>query len=241
MNHAKLVVGILLITSQLLGQRLSAQRLDIRLVNGTVSYTEMGQRHSIALGKKAADLWVAPDESIVAFIGIDKFDPPSSIVRSTLYVAKRADQFKPILIDVNSALETMRRGYGVIRQPSVSPDMKTLYFALPEYATSWTLMSVALTVSVSHIQQVQDLLRDYCVAWGGVHTGEMLMILRHNPPLTGLEGVTYPCYLRTKSGRLEEVAAESACFASFPEWATKWLREHGGGSCPYGPATDTMR
>jgi hypothetical protein len=211
------------------------------LVNGTVTYTEMGRRHAIALGKNAADLWVAPDESIVAFIGIDRFDPPSDIVRSTLYIAQRADQFKPILIDVNSALEARRRGYGVIRQPSVSPDMKRLYFALPEYATSWTLMSLPLPVSVPGIQQVQDRLRDYCLVWGGVHTGELLMVLRHNPDLKSLEGVKYPCYLRTKSGRLEEVASESVCFASFPEWATRWLRNHGGGSCPYGPATDTMR
>jgi len=60
-------LGFLLCTLVVLESRGEAVRPT--LSNGVVTYVaEDGHRHQIQVGKKCADLWVAPDESILAFI-----------------------------------------------------------------------------------------------------------------------------------------------------------------------------
>jgi hypothetical protein len=52
---------------------LPAANNHFTISNGAVIHIdEAGRRHRIVVGKECADLWVAPDESAIAFIAIDK-------------------------------------------------------------------------------------------------------------------------------------------------------------------------
>jgi hypothetical protein len=46
--------------------------IQATLDNGVIHYTAAdGQRKAINVGTKCADLWVAPDESVIAFVAIE--------------------------------------------------------------------------------------------------------------------------------------------------------------------------
>jgi hypothetical protein len=200
------------------------------LSNGVVSYVaEAGQRRQIQVGKKCADLWVAPDESVIAFIAIDKAQPATAneiepfIEESSIYIARKSDHFKPVHLVVRVAID--RRTWKVVRQPSVSPDLKTVYFSVPFTMTSWKLLSTSLP---AHSYTTIGNADSYCVIWGGEHSGELLMeIRREADPTDPKPGVSYPCYLRTKSGALTKVADEGQCWG-FGDFAVQWSRDHGG-------------
>jgi hypothetical protein len=76
------------------------------LSNGIVTYEENGRRKEIQVGKKCADLWVSPDESVVAFIAIHKSKPATPqeiepfIQESSIYIARKSDHFKPVHLAV---------------------------------------------------------------------------------------------------------------------------------------------
>jgi hypothetical protein len=201
----------------------------ITLANGIISYVdEDGQRKRIAVGKKCADLWSAPDGSVIAFIAINKAEADTVepfIEESTIYIARERDKFKPTPVIVRPTIGD--HTWEVGRQPSISRDFKTLFFSVPGTTTSWKLMSTSLPPSAyTFIGDVDS----YCVVWGGAHDGDLLLQSRRDTQASRpRQGVTYPCYLRTKAGDLTAVANEGECW-NFGEFATRWGREHGG-SC----------
>jgi hypothetical protein len=100
------------LTGLILGSLVSlAQSAPIQatLDNGVIRYTAAdGQRKSINVGKKCADLWVAPDESVIAFIAIEKDlgpDPAAPevapyITESSIYIARKSGGFAPVRVNV---------------------------------------------------------------------------------------------------------------------------------------------
>src|SRR5215831_9286650 len=115
------------------------------LSNGVVTYTdERGRRETIRLGKRCVDLWVAPDESVMAFIAVEKERPwqaqeiESFIEESSIYIARKSDHFKPVRMNVNLLIDG--RIWSVAREPKVSPDGRQVYFLVPNTTAAWTLM-----------------------------------------------------------------------------------------------------
>lgn len=81
------------------------------LSNGVISYVaEDGQQKTIRVGKKCSDLWISPDENIIAFIAIEKEEPPWDgeigpfITQSNIYVGWKKDHFKPVRINLKPIL-----------------------------------------------------------------------------------------------------------------------------------------
>src|SRR5258708_4431597 len=77
-----------------------SQAIHPTLVDGVITYAgEDGMPRQIEIGKRCADLWVAPDKSAFAFIAIDRFggweDSGETVAASTLYIARRADHYAP--------------------------------------------------------------------------------------------------------------------------------------------------
>jgi hypothetical protein len=205
----------------------------ITLSNGAISFVgEDGRRRELPVGYKCADLWVSPDESVFAFIAIEKALPPTAqeiepfIEESSIYIARRSDQFRPVRLNIGS-VQISGKSWKVVRQPSVSPDLKTVYFLVPYTMTAWKLLGASLAGNLRHT--VGDAMT-YCVVWGGKDSGDLLMMTRHDPtPTQPAPGVTYPCYLREISGRqsliVDGVAQECWDFDAF---SARWSREHGG-------------
>jgi hypothetical protein len=205
------------------------QGLSPRLSNGVVTYVgEDGTRKEIKVGRKCADLWVSPDENAVAFIAIDRSKPPVGgeiepfIEESTVYVARKADAFRPIPFALNIELDG--RVWHIAREPKLSPDLLTLYFFVPNSMAGWTLVSRPVRAD---IYRVVARGADYCVMWGGDHSGDLALLTRVDPrPGDPNGGVRYPCSWRRSSG--EEVELASDCFAAFDDVVAKWSAEHGG-------------
>src|SRR5207247_3963957 len=161
----------------LLATRGQGQNSKPTLVNGVASYVENGQRKEINVGKKCADLWVSPDGAVVAFIGIDKAERGDFIVESSVYIAKKVDRFKPQAIPVKP-FTLHGRSWSVVRSPSLSPDLKTLYFLVPEFAAGATLMQMNLPRGTP--QSIRDA-AGYAVIWNGKDSGDLLLQVRdHN-------------------------------------------------------------
>jgi hypothetical protein len=205
----------------------------ITLSNGTVSFVdEDGRRRALRVGHKCADLWVAPDESVFAFIAIEKALPPTAqeiepfIEESSIYIARRSDHFRPVRLDLGS-VQINGKSWKVVRQPSVSPDLKRVYFLVPYTMTDWKLVSASPAANLRSI--IGDAMT-YCVVWGGKDSGDLLMMTRRDPtPSQPAPGVTYPCYLSARSGGrsmiVDGVTQECWDFGAF---SARWSREHGG-------------
>lgn len=203
-----------------------AQTLGPTLSNGVITYVaESGQRKEIRVGKECSDLWISPDESLIAFVVIQKGRRPKAsfehddpfIEESSIYLARRSDHYNPVRLDLKPILIDGRQ-WKVVRQPSVSPDLDTVYFSVPYTMTTWKLMSASIrTGKVSTICDADD----YCVVWGGEHSGELLMRARREEE----EGAIYPFILRNRSGVLVRFENEHGWFGEF---AARWSRDHGG-------------
>ena len=200
------------------------------LSNGIVTYEENGRRKEIQVGKKCADLWVSPDESVIAFIGIEKAQPATAheiepfIEESSIYIARKSEHFKPVHLAVKVEIDA--RTWKVVREPKVSPDLATVYFFVPNTMTTSKLMST--TLSTSLYEMIADA-TDYCVMWGGDSSGGLVLLSRHDPEPTISDpapGVGYPCFVRGQSGERTKLADE--CFSDFDKLAARWSREHGG-------------
>jgi hypothetical protein len=218
-------VGLCFVATQVWGEAVRPS-----LSKGVVTYEEDGQRKEIRVGKKCADLWVSPDESVIAFIGIEKAQPATAdeiepfIEESSIYIARQADHFKPVHIAVR--VEISGRTWKVVREPKLSPDRSTVYFFVPNTMTTWKLMRT--TVAAGPYAMIADA-TDYCVMWGGDHSGSLVLLSRRDPEPTAnnpAPGVSYPCYVRSESGKQTKLADE--CFRDFDELARRWSREHGG-------------
>jgi len=203
------------------------------LSRGVISYVaEDGKRQQIDVRRPCADLWVSPDGRVITFIAIEKSEPPTPaepepfIKESSVYIARASDHFKPVAVGLKPVLIDGNL-WTVFRNPSLSPDLQTVYFLVPYTATTWKLMRRALSGGIE--KPVEDAMA-YCVIWGGEHSGDLLTSNRQDSisgrPATG---VTYPCYLSGRSGEHTMVAdgVLQDCWA-FDDFSTRWSREHGG-------------
>ena len=222
-------IGLLLVTVQGRGDSVRPT-----LENGVVTYTASdGRRQEMQVGKKCTDLWVSPDESVLSFIAIEKAKPAAAhevepfIEQSSIYVARKSDHFRPVHLVIKTSIGG--RAWRVVRAPKVSPDLGTVYFFVPNTMTTWRLISTSLPRGP--YEMIGDG-TDYCVIWGGDHSGDLIILTRHDPnptPSDPAPGVTYPCYLRDQSSGARTKLADE-CFESFDKLAIGWGREHGG-SC----------
>jgi len=203
-----------------------AQSTSFRLVRGVVTYSSSdGKEHEIAIGKRCADLWTNRDGSVAAFIAVEKERPPwgpageSFIEESSVFIARKSDDFRPIHIAVDIELDGRR--WRTAREPKVSPDYSTLYFFVPDFMTSWALIGKPLAGGEPRLIGRGT---DYCVVWGGRNSGD-LGILTSFEPQEPWRGVSHPCYMRASSGTMTKIADECA---DFERLTGQWSRERGG-------------
>ena len=197
--------------------------ISAKVTNGKITYLgEDGHSREIDVGRPCADLWVSPDERVLAFIAIDQAKPPTAgeiapfIEESRIYVAIKSDHFKPVLIG-SSPVSVDGRPWKVFRLPSVSPDLKTVYFMIPATMTSWKLMSTPLRGGQS--KAVSDA-GAYCVIWGGHHSGELLMLTRVETS-GAAPFVTYRIELFDRTASRTLIAPDRDA-ARFGEIASRW-------------------
>ena len=201
------------------------------LSRGVISYFEPdGRRHQINVGKPCSDLWVSPDGGVIAFIAIQRAEPPTPAERepfieeSRIYIAWRSDHFKPVPLQLKP-VPLDGNLWAIFRNPSISPDLQTLYFLVPYTITTWKLMSSQLSGGSPKI--LADAMT-YCVVWGGDHSGKLLTMVRQDEaPGREAEGVRYPCYLSGQSGGSSLLADgdSKSCF-SFDDFVRRWSNDN---------------
>jgi hypothetical protein len=205
-----------------------AQSSRPKLTDGVITYvTRNGQKAEIRMEKECADLWVSPDESIIAFITLDKINPLirdiGRLEESSIYIARKIDNFKRIPITLQPIyIQGKLFGRKIVRQPSLSPDLKTLYFLVPSSMTSRTLFSTSIP-SGPNTKITDSEGQGYCVIWGGRYSGDLLLNLRQ----LGKEGMGYPCFHRNRSGKLIQIGGDTD-FAGFNNLALQWSKNNGG-------------
>jgi hypothetical protein len=188
--------------------------------------TQAGRRATVNVGTKCDDLWVSPDGRAISFIAIEQAKPGSSneigpfIERSSVYFGLRSQDFKPLGVAAKPTINGMV--WNVAREPKLSPDLRSVYFLVPNYMTSLQLTRTA--VRGDSYERIADV-SEYCVVWGGKYSGDLIILVAHDSEQSG-GGVTYPCYWRQGSGTQVELAAE--CSASFKTVVAKWSEGHGG-------------
>lgn len=193
------------------------------LKDGVISYmTEDGKKKSIGIGAPCADLWVAPDESVLAFISIDRsrgldLDGTPFVVTSSLYIARKNEDFAPTRLALNT-VRTYDQDWQVFRKPKVLPDGETVTFSVPVSITSGEVFAYHLKTGA--VTKVGGSI-DYCVVWNGEQAGTILMQRRR---LIDLE-LEYSCYARPPRG--DEVRVAEKC-EDFKTFLHDWTRIHGG-------------
>lgn len=143
----------------------------------SLTSTQMVTERLFDLRKRCTDLWVAPDESIITFVAEERtrvLEPSESargespaIDQSSIYIARKYDDFAPALI-VSRSFLIEGRSWSVVRNPRVSPDGRTLFFEIPYTMTTSRLMSVSLASGEYHTLGDAT---DYCVIWSGQYSG----------------------------------------------------------------------
>lgn len=209
-----------------------AQQMGPSLQNGRIFYTSAeGAVKEVDVGGPCRDLWVAPDRSLITFVGVDESKPPSGreispfVVRSSVYVARRDEQYRPVRHEVNVRL--YKRIWQVAELPKIAPDHTTLYYLVPSSMTSSTLMRAGLTGR--DIETVHDVI-GYCVVWGGDHAGDLIVLVRKWPKGTPVEvGVRQSCSVWDPQGR--ETMLADDCSDRYDALAEEWSKKHGG-TCP---------
>jgi hypothetical protein len=142
-----------------------------------------------------------------------------------VYVARESDGFVPRRISLKPVTIAGTQ-WRVFRRPSVSPDGKTIFFEIPDSVVGSTIMSRSLTREA--LQTVGGA-SDYCVIWGGAHSGQLILQRRHVPVEDASHGVQYRCYLRHSVGQLQEIAEKCDDLGKF---AAAWSRSHRGSCTP---------
>jgi hypothetical protein len=179
-----------------------AASAEVRLVNGVVTYTaENGARKSVDVGRQCVDLWVAPDESVIAFIAIDRSGGTDEgggpfVLASSIYVARKAESFNPSKVPVGTVRDNGQRVWEAFRNPSVSPDGKTVIFVVPAAMTGGFIVAHDLR---THPNETIGDETDYCNVWTGSKAGFVLVQERYLDPAKGY--VQYRCYLKRLGGK----------------------------------------
>lgn len=121
---------------------------EVVLRDGVIEYTGTdGQHHQIPARKKCLDLWVSPDESIIAFVVAEEVSPAHSVSdevfveRSSVYVARKKDNYAPVSI-VDRAVRIAGRPWQVFRNPRLAPGLDDLYFEVPYTMTTSKLFRI---------------------------------------------------------------------------------------------------
>jgi hypothetical protein len=219
------------LTGLILGSLVSlAQSAPIQatLDNGVIRYTAAdGQRKSINVGKKCADLWVAPDESVIAFIAIEKDlgpDPAAPevapyITESSIYIARKSGGFAPVRVNVGP-IRSYERDWNVYRNPRVTRDIGSVLFGVPVAITYDEVFAHDLKTG-----QNKDIggAVEWCVEWGGPRSGSVLTQRRYITEF----GIKHHCYAWSPSGS-ETVLADEC--EHFGELASAWSHNNAG-SC----------
>ncbi len=200
--------------------------------DGTVVYTsEDGSQKRLDVGKRCLDLWVSPDESVIAFVGIDKTRMPDEaplfgskhamIEQSTIYVATSADHFVPRPV-VSRSFDVGGRLWSVLREPSVAPDGETVFFEIPISMTTWRVMSLSLSSGAYRSVGNGTL---YCVVWGGWYAGSLLLQERYvrRDLSAGAQAIAYRCHRVGRSGALDTLSDDCSDFGAFVD---QWSRVH---------------
>lgn len=219
-----------LILGSLVGLAQSAS-IHATLKDGVIRYTAAdGQSKAIDVGKKCADLWVAPDESVIAFVAIETSQPPDSfspdgepfITASSIYIAQRSTGFAPVRVNVGP-IRSYGRDWNVYRSPRVTRDIGSVLFGVPVAITYDEVFAHDLKTG-----QNKDIggAVEWCVEWGGPRSGSVLMQRRYLSE-KGVQGVQHRCYV--SSGPGNETALADEC-EYFEELASAWSHNNGG-SC----------
>jgi len=205
----------------------AAEAGRISLKDGVISYyDDAGKRSVIQVGVPCSDLWVSPDEQVIAFIAITSSRPDPLAIepfieQSTIFVASRSTRFKPARV----ALELPQvdgREWKVFRSPVLSADLRTVYFLVPAAGTSWFLMSVPVAGGTAKpITWVEA----YCVLWGGANPGDLLAALR-GEPADDTHGVTHLYYHYGASGAAEQIGTREHD-GDWRDVVRAWTRRHG--------------
>jgi hypothetical protein len=220
---------LLCLCALLLPMRPPVEDISFRLADGVVSYEAGGQQHIINVGRRCTDLWVAPNQSVIAFVAIERTRAlrPSELARgeepvieqSSIYIAYRDRGYVPELI-VAQPFIINGRSWSVLRHPRLSPNGGTLFFAIPYTMTTWRIVSLTFP---SEYRMLQDA-TDYCVVWEGQYSGSLILQQRYMPEDRN-QGVGYRCVLTTSSELLKILSSGCAPFLSF---ANRWSHDHGG-------------
>jgi hypothetical protein len=193
----------------LLAANANAAQLHATLIDGVITYTaEDGSRRRIDIGEKCSDLWVAPDESVFAFVAIEKSDGFENngqpfIFASKIYVARRSEHFVPRPVDV-TRVRAVQRDWEVFRYPSVSPDGAYVFFYVPtSMAVGGTLFAHRLGTKTD--QEIGRGL-DYCTLWKGPDAGAILIWQRYLTGSANGDGYAHRCYIAAP-GRSEAIGS----------------------------------
>lgn len=179
--------------------------LKFTLIDGVITYGGGdGGRKRIDVGKRCRDLWVAPDESMIAFIRVDKSEGYENngepfVRASTVFVARRSENFVPVQVPIPT--DKVLIEWGVFVNPSISADGSTVFFMVWEGNYSFFF---AYNLNASENQQVGGGI-DYCTIWSGPDKGSILMYQRNwigdeaKGPLD--PAYKYECFIATPGSR----------------------------------------
>ncbi len=205
-----------------------AEAGKVTLKDGAISYSDGAARSVVRTGGPCSDLWVSPDGEMIAFIRIDRSRPnPGAIApfieRSTIFVASRSTGFKPARVALDHPPRVDRREWNVFRDPVLSPARRTVYFLVPAAGTSYFLMSVPVAGGTARpITWVEA----YCVLWGGATPGDLLAVIRGEPP-DDTRGVTHLYYHYGASGSAEQIGTREHD-GDWRDVVRAWAHKYGG-------------
>lgn len=189
---------------------LHAAALQVALADGVITYSDQtGVRRAVNVGKRCSDLWVAPDDSMLAFIAIEQspgFEYGEPVIgASTIYIARKSSGFVPARIGV-SHVEAGGRDWSAFRFPSVSPDRRHVFF-FPVIGAGAPFVIFAYDLATQKAEEVGPGI-GYCTVWRGRDAGSIWVWRYLAPPDEAGE-----CYVKAPRGR--ERAASCA------EWESK--------------------
>jgi hypothetical protein len=162
---------------------------------------------------------VAPDESTIAFIGVDKspgFDESGEpfVLASTIYIARASDHFRPAKVPLsNVRVADAKRDWQAFRYPSVSPNGSLVFFfAQTSIATGGTIF--AYDLGKARLGELGQAI-NWCTVWKGPSSGSILVWERRYTGGVDREPYDYLCFIRAP-GRKDTPAACSEFSVSLP-------------------------